>query len=87
MATPSGNTSKNNPAAGSIRPRARCTRRCKRLADEELIAPADGPGDADVRRKYFVLTRQGRRVAAAEAERLHNLVRAARERKLFPQRT
>lgn len=59
----------------------------KRLADEDLVAPADGPGDADVRRKYFALTRQGRRVAAAEAQRLHNLVRAARERKLFPQRT
>src|SRR5262245_11673810 len=59
----------------------------RRLADEGLIAPADGPGDTDVRRKYFVLTRQGRRVAAAEAERLHALVRAARDRKLYPQRT
>lgn len=59
----------------------------RRLADEGLIAPADGPRDADVRRKYFGLTPEGRRVAAAEAERLHGLVRAARQRKLYPQRT
>ena len=59
----------------------------RRLADEGLIAPADGPGDADVRRKYFVLTPSGRRAAAAEAERLHALVRVARRRKLYPQRT
>jgi DNA-binding PadR family transcriptional regulator len=59
----------------------------KRLADEGLIEPADGPGSADARRKYFALTRQGRRAAAAEARRLDALVRAARQRKLFPQRT
>ena len=59
----------------------------RRLSEEDLIEPADGPGDADVRRKYFALTRQGRRVAAAEAQRLDALVRAARQRKLFPQRT
>lgn len=59
----------------------------RRLAVDGLIAPADGPGDADVRRKYFVLTRQGRRAAAGEADRLHALVRAARQRKLYPQRT
>jgi PadR family transcriptional regulator len=59
----------------------------RRLTDDGLIVPADGPGDADVRRKYFVLTRQGRRAAAAEAERLHALVREARQRKLYPQRT
>jgi DNA-binding PadR family transcriptional regulator len=59
----------------------------RRLADEGLVAPADGPEAADVRRKYFVLTREGRRAVAAEAERLHGLVRAARQRKLYPQRT
>jgi hypothetical protein len=40
-----------------------------------------------VRRKYFMLRPSGRRAAAAEAERLHGLVRAARQRKLYPQRT
>ena len=59
----------------------------RRLTEQGLIAAADAPGDADVRRKYFALTRQGRRVAGAEAQRLDGLVRAARQRKLFPQRT
>lgn len=58
----------------------------RRLTDDGLIAPAEGPADADVRRKYFVLTRQGRRAAAQEAQRLEALVRTARQRKLYPQR-
>jgi len=57
----------------------------RRLTDEGLIAPVEGPPDADARRKYFALTAQGRRAAAHEAERLDALVRAARKRKLFPQ--
>src|SRR5262245_24671393 len=59
----------------------------RRLSEQGLIDAANGPGEADVRRKYFALTRQGRRVAGAEAQRLDGLVRAARQRKLFPQRT
>jgi PadR family transcriptional regulator PadR len=58
----------------------------RRLADDGLIAPVDTPGDADPRRKYFALTRDGRRAAAKEAERLDALVRIARQRKLYPQR-
>jgi len=58
----------------------------RRLTDEGLVAPVDGPGDVDPRRKYFALTRAGRRAAAQEAERLAALVRAARQRKLYPQR-
>lgn len=58
----------------------------RRLADEGLIAPAEAPGDADARRKYFALTREGRRAAAKEAERLDALVQTARQRKLYPQR-
>jgi DNA-binding PadR family transcriptional regulator len=58
----------------------------RRLTESGLIAPADGPGAADARRNYFALTRQGRRAAAAEAKRLDALVRAARQRKLYPQR-
>jgi DNA-binding PadR family transcriptional regulator len=56
----------------------------RRLTEDGLIAPAEGPGDA--RRNYFALTRQGRRAAANEAKRLDALVRAARQRKLYPQR-
>ena len=57
----------------------------RRLTDEGLIAPVDGPPDEDARRKYFALTAAGRRAAAHEAERLDALVRVARKRKLFPQ--
>jgi DNA-binding PadR family transcriptional regulator len=57
-----------------------------RLTDEGLIAPADGPGETDERRKYFALTAYGRRAAATEARRLDGLVRAARKRKLYTQR-
>ena len=58
----------------------------RRLTEEGLIAPADAPGEVDSRRKYFALTRQGRRIAAKEAERLSALVRAARERRLYSER-
>jgi DNA-binding PadR family transcriptional regulator len=58
----------------------------RRLADDGLIAPVEAPEDADPRRKYFALTRDGRRAAAKEAERLDALVRIARQRKLYPQR-
>jgi DNA-binding PadR family transcriptional regulator len=59
----------------------------RRLTDDGLVMPVDGPEDVDSRRKYFALTRAGRRAAAQEAERLAALVRAARQRKLYPQRT
>ena len=58
----------------------------RRLTDEALIEPVDGPGEADARRKYFALTSLGRSAAAAEARRLEALVRTARQRKLYPQR-
>jgi DNA-binding PadR family transcriptional regulator len=58
----------------------------RRLTEDGFIAPADAPTDTDARRRYFVLTRTGRQAAANEARRLEALVRAARERKLYPQR-
>jgi DNA-binding PadR family transcriptional regulator len=58
----------------------------RRLSEEGLIAPKDGPDAVDSRRKYFALTPEGRRAAAHEARRLDALVRAARQRKLYPQR-
>jgi DNA-binding PadR family transcriptional regulator len=57
-----------------------------RLQEEGLIQSAASPRDADARRKYFALTAAGRRAASAEAQRLDALVRAARKRRLFPQR-
>ncbi|MCI0436430.1 MAG: helix-turn-helix transcriptional regulator [Gemmatimonadetes bacterium] len=59
----------------------------RRLHEEGLIEPVDAPAeDTDARRRYFALTRAGRRVAAAEATRLAALVDTARERNLFPRR-
>lgn len=56
----------------------------KRLADGGLVTKAPAPaGETDARRKYFRLTPLGRRVAAAEAERLESMVSAAREKRLF----
>ena len=56
-----------------------------RLKEEGLIASVEPPERSDERRKYFQLTERGRRVAEAEARRLHTLVRTARKRKLYPQ--
>ncbi|MGA3044057.1 MAG: helix-turn-helix transcriptional regulator [Bryobacteraceae bacterium] len=62
----------------------------KRLMDAELIeesAARPAPEDDDARRRYYRLTRLGRRVLAAESERLEDLVRVihakrgARERR------
>lgn len=58
----------------------------RRLSDDGLIALAPAPKDTDPRRRYFALTPQGRKAAAAEAARLDALVRMARKRRLFPQR-
>ena len=41
------------------------------------------PECADVRRRYYRLTDFGRRLAAAEAQRLDNLVRVARAKELL----
>jgi DNA-binding PadR family transcriptional regulator len=50
----------------------------KRLMGEELIEESDArpaPDQDDARRRYYRLTRLGRRVLAAESERLEDLVR------------
>jgi DNA-binding PadR family transcriptional regulator len=50
----------------------------KRLIDQELIEESDdrpAPQFDDARRKYYRLTRLGRRVLAAESARLEELVR------------
>ena len=62
----------------------------KRLMDEDLIEESTArpaPDQDDARRRYYRLTRLGRRVLAAESQRLEDLVRVihakrgARERK------
>jgi DNA-binding PadR family transcriptional regulator len=55
-------------------------RSLRRLLDEGLVAEAPAPADADrddERRRYYGLTRVGRRALAAEALRMRRLVRAA----------
>jgi DNA-binding PadR family transcriptional regulator len=50
----------------------------KRLIDEDLIeesAARPAPAQDDARRRYYRLTRFGRRVLAAESDRLEDLVR------------
>ena len=60
----------------------------KMLADEwiEECGERADPEAADVRRRYYRLTRLGRRLAAAEAARLENLVRVARSKELLANR-
>ena len=56
----------------------------KRLLDEELIEESDERPAAeldDARRRYYRLTRLGRRVLAAESERLEDLVRVVRAKR------
>lgn len=51
---------------------------------EEVSAPG---GDEDPRRRYYGITREGRRVAREEARRLEALVRHARAKELLTKRT
>jgi len=53
----------------------------KRLTDEDLIEESDkrpAEDEDDARRRYYRLTRLGRRVIAAESQRLEDLVRIVR---------
>jgi len=55
----------------------------KRLIEGELIDEPERPAAAldDPRRRYYRLTRLGRRVLAAESERLEDLVRVIRAKR------
>src|SRR5579871_3497074 len=57
------------------------------LADELIEESAERPDPAldDERRRYYRLTRLGRRVAEAEAARLAHLVRVSRAKRLIRQ--
>jgi DNA-binding PadR family transcriptional regulator len=51
----------------------------KKLVEAGLVEEVDHPGTAeDERRRYYRLTRLGRRVCLAESDRLAELVRVAR---------
>ena len=56
-------------------------RTLKEMRDSGLVAHAESPGseqDSDERRSYYTLTDFGRRVVAAEAERIAALMKDAR---------
>ena len=58
----------------------------KRMLNDDLIEELDERPDPeldDERRRYYRLSKFGRRVAIAEAERLAQLVKAARSKKLL----
>ena len=59
-------------------------RNLRRLARTGLIAETEGPGAPKAGSpRYFTLTAEGRRICAAEARRLSDLVVVARARRLF----
>jgi DNA-binding PadR family transcriptional regulator len=61
----------------------------KRLIDEDLIAESEerpAPELDDARRRYYRLTHLGRRVLAAESERLEDLVRVIRSKRRMAER-
>ena len=61
----------------------------KRLLDEDLIEESDerpAPELDDARRRYYRLTPFGRRVLAAESERLEDLVRVIHAKRGIPER-
>jgi DNA-binding PadR family transcriptional regulator len=56
------------------------------LLEEKLIEEIDQVGDTEPgheRRRYYRLTSAGRKLARAEAERLADVLRVARARKIF----
>jgi DNA-binding PadR family transcriptional regulator len=56
----------------------------KQMLDDGWIAEAPHRDGEDPRRRSYRLTAWGRRIAAAEAARLADLVRTARSRRLLP---
>ena len=53
------------------------------LLEEEMIREVDGDEESSERRRTYRLTAAGRRVARIEAERIADLVRVARARKIL----
>jgi DNA-binding PadR family transcriptional regulator len=53
------------------------------LLEENLIEEVESSKASSERRRYYRLTSAGRKVARAEAERLADLLRVARTKKIF----
>ncbi|HUA09433.1 MAG TPA: PadR family transcriptional regulator [Candidatus Acidoferrales bacterium] len=59
----------------------------KQMVTDGWIVEIDRVDSEDPRRRYYRMTPWGRRIATAEAERLADAVRTARERRLLSART
>lgn len=73
-----------NPTTGSL------YQALRRLHESDLIAESQQPKNvagADGRRQFFQLTPFGKRVFAFEAQRLEELIAAARDKNLVPKRS
>ena len=64
-------------------------RALQRLAEDDLVQLTDAPRglEDDERRRFYAITAEGRRAAAAEARRMAALVDAARIASLIPERS
>jgi DNA-binding PadR family transcriptional regulator len=64
-------------------------RALQRLVEADLVRPTDAPAalNDDERRRFYAITPDGRRAAAAEAKRLAVLVDAARTARLIAEGT
>ncbi len=61
-------------------------RSLKEMLRDELIEESDSPSpDSDPRRRYYVLTEDGRIAARNEAVRLARIVEVARDRRVLPE--
>ena len=61
----------------------------KKMSETGLIEETDGPrrpGDDDPRRRYYRITKAGKRTVEAEASRLERLVKAAKTTRILPAR-
>ncbi|MFQ5742471.1 MAG: PadR family transcriptional regulator [Acidobacteriota bacterium] len=77
--------SKRGGRSGQLQPGA-LYRLLKQMLEGELVEELDRrkvPDNSDERRRYYCITPFGRRVAAAEAQRMAELVAASRERDLL----
>lgn len=56
----------------------------ERLMNDGLIRETEGEEGADRRRRYYAITKQGRKLARAEAERMLRVLRIADRKKIAP---
>jgi len=73
---------------GQLQPGA-LYRLLKQLLDDgmiEQLSAADAPADSDERRRYYRITAFGREVAAAEAQRMAQLVELSAKHRLLERR-